>query len=31
VLAVGDEEEHWRSKYMFNVVAAILVGNGELK
>jgi hypothetical protein len=31
VLAAGDEEEHWRSKYVFNVMAAIPVGNSELK
>jgi hypothetical protein len=31
VLAAGDEEEHWRNKYVFNAVAAIPVSNGELK
>jgi len=29
--AVGGGEEHWRSEYVFNVVAAIPVSNGELK
>jgi hypothetical protein len=30
-LAAGGEEGHWRSEYVFNVVAAIPVINRELK
>jgi hypothetical protein len=31
MLAAGDEEEPWRSKYVFHAVAAIPAINGALK